>query len=336
MAPNPFNPGFRDTPNGSNDTSRLERAQELQLDRALFGLSASEEAELQLLLADLGRPMDESYEVTAAAFDVAVAPAIREPLPVTLRNRILAAGEAWASARRDGVDEAHDRQELTLAGLDDGESDERSSQRSSVIGRIGQTAHIWGGWAAAAACLAMAVMAWNREATRPTVIADSGSRSADNTASVMPDPVTLFTRLTSDPNAKIVSMANLDAKAGPPNPKPAAQIAWSNELQQGVLVVTNLPPIDRPGDQYQLWIHDALRDERFPVAGGVFDVPADRQGQPIMLAIAPPLRVGYAAQFSITVERHGGVVVSEQTDVVAAGDPLPTSSPQPSGSMSAN
>jgi len=33
---------------------------------------------------------------------------------------------------------------------------------------------------------------------------------------------------------------------------------------------------DPAGAQYQLWIFDAARDDRYPVDGGVFDVPAGR------------------------------------------------------------
>jgi hypothetical protein len=62
--------------------------------------------------------------------------------------------------------------------------------------------------------------------------------------------------------------------------------------------------------QYQLWIFDAERDERYPIDGGVFDVRGD--GEEVIVPIRAKLQVLQPAMFAVTVERPGGVVVSNR------------------------
>ncbi|MEM9493444.1 MAG: hypothetical protein AAGC55_30125, partial [Myxococcota bacterium] len=73
--------------------------------------------------------------------------------------------------------------------------------------------------------------------------------------------------------------------------------------------------------QYQLWIFDPARDERYPVDGGVFDIPdaADEVVVPIdaKLAVAAP------NLFAITVEPPGGVVVSSRERIVLLAQATP-------------
>ena len=61
--------------------------------------------------------------------------------------------------------------------------------------------------------------------------------------------------------------------------------------------------------------HDAARDDRYPVDGGVFDVPAGRDE--VLVAVEPRLPVSRAVGFTVTVERPGGAVVSTREKVVA-------------------
>jgi anti-sigma-K factor RskA len=60
--------------------------------------------------------------------------------------------------------------------------------------------------------------------------------------------------------------------------------------------------------QYQLWIFDRTRDQRYPVDGGVFDVPPGA-GE-VLVPISAKVRVTEATMFAVTVEAPGGVVVS--------------------------
>ena len=65
--------------------------------------------------------------------------------------------------------------------------------------------------------------------------------------------------------------------------------------------------------QYQLWIFDAERDERFPVDGGVFDIPVGQDE--VVVPIDARLPVGEATLFAVTVEAPGGVVVSDRSRI---------------------
>ncbi|MEY3142838.1 MAG: hypothetical protein RLY21_1331 [Planctomycetota bacterium] len=78
---------------------------------------------------------------------------------------------------------------------------------------------------------------------------------------------------------------------------------------KGLLVIEGLAPNDPAVEQYQLWIFDATRDERYPVDGGVFDVPACGQAS---VPIEAKLRVDKPVLFAVTVEKPGGVVVSDR------------------------
>jgi len=69
--------------------------------------------------------------------------------------------------------------------------------------------------------------------------------------------------------------------------------------------------------QYQIWIFDGARDKRFPVDGGVFDVPANTTD--VVIPIRAELMVHKPAAFAVTVEKPGGVVVSGREHVVALG-----------------
>jgi hypothetical protein len=67
--------------------------------------------------------------------------------------------------------------------------------------------------------------------------------------------------------------------------------------------------------QYQLWIFDAKRDERYPIDGGVFDIPAG--ATEVVIPIKARLAVNDPAAFAVTIEQPGGVVVSAREHVVA-------------------
>lgn len=84
-------------------------------------------------------------------------------------------------------------------------------------------------------------------------------------------------------------------------------VVWNAKRQEGYLRLRGLPP-NRPDDaQYQLWIVAPGRDVH-PVDGGVFDVPSSDE---VVIPIDARLAVDHAAAFAITLERPGGVVVSD-------------------------
>jgi len=87
-------------------------------------------------------------------------------------------------------------------------------------------------------------------------------------------------------------------------------LLWSDERQEGYMLFEGLAPNDPTVEQYQLWIFDDATDTRFPVDGGVFDIPAGQDQ--VIIEIDPKILVDDAFQFAITVEKPGGVVVSDR------------------------
>jgi hypothetical protein len=92
-------------------------------------------------------------------------------------------------------------------------------------------------------------------------------------------------------------------------------VAWVASENSGYIVFDGLKPNNTHREQYQLWILDSQRDARYPIDGGVFDVPAG--GQEVRVKVNPHLHVGHPAAFVVTVEQPGGVVVSDRGRVVA-------------------
>ena len=82
---------------------------------------------------------------------------------------------------------------------------------------------------------------------------------------------------------------------------------------------TGLAANDPDQLQYQLWIFDAGRDDRYPVDGGVFDVPVG--ADEVVVPIRASLPVGEVALFAVTVEKPGGVVVSSRERIAVLAQP---------------
>jgi anti-sigma-K factor RskA len=88
----------------------------------------------------------------------------------------------------------------------------------------------------------------------------------------------------------------------------SGDVVWSNSLQKGFLRFVGMPINDRSSQQYQLWIIDPLRDDK-PIDGGVFDITSEGE---VIIPIDAKLAVIDPAAFAITIEKPGGVVVSDQ------------------------
>ena len=149
------------------------------------------------------------------------------------------------------------------------------------------------GWLAAAACLAFAITAivrpWSKRAPTARDERDQLTHVAD--AQVLPWTA------TADPAAT-------GAKG---------DVVWSNTEQKGFMRFSGLSQNDPAATQYQLWIFDGERDDKFPVDGGVFDVTS---GGDVVVPIKAKLKVGKPVLFAVTVEKPGGVVVSKRERIV--------------------
>ena len=96
-------------------------------------------------------------------------------------------------------------------------------------------------------------------------------------------------------------------------------VVWDNAKQVGFLTFSGLEPNDSRRHQYQLWIVDGARDERYPVDGGVFDIPA--ADGPVVIPVRATVPVREPLAFVVTVEDPGGAVVSGRERVVAVARP---------------
>ncbi len=94
-------------------------------------------------------------------------------------------------------------------------------------------------------------------------------------------------------------------------------MVWDPATQRGFLRLVGLAANDPAVHQYQLWIFDGGRDKRYPVDGGVFNIPA-AAGE-VVIPIHAALPVLSAKAFAVTVEKPGGVVVSGREHVVVLG-----------------
>jgi hypothetical protein len=154
------------------------------------------------------------------------------------------------------------------------------------------------GWYAAAACLALAVVGWGygRRFERPPVPIPRLAEIETRTERAA-DRVSLPLKKGTDPLSATVS----------------GTLVWSTGEQAGYIELHGLRPNDPTLAQYQLWIFDAEQDEKFPIDGGVFDVPKGREAR---VPISPRLRVRKPTLFAITLEKPGGVVVSKRDRLV--------------------
>ena len=115
-----------------------------------------------------------------------------------------------------------------------------------------------------------------------------------------PDAITLAWTPTEDPAAT----AGL-----------SGDLVWSGGAQRGFMRFIGLAPNDPSLEQYQLWIFDQTRPEATPVDGGVFDIPVG--AEEVVIPIDAKLSVGTPHLFAVTVERPGGVVVSDRSRIAA-------------------
>ena len=105
----------------------------------------------------------------------------------------------------------------------------------------------------------------------------------------------------------------------------SGDIVWSDSEQSGYMRFVGMPANDPKVWQYQLWILDPSRDSK-PIDGGVFDITS---GEEAVVAIQAKLPVNRPTGFVVTIEKPGGVVVSDQRrmPLIAFVDPTKRKKP---------
>jgi hypothetical protein len=285
-------------PQGQPDEAMVD----LLIKQVTEGLSPAEQRELDVMDSELASAYLRDLERAAAA--VTLAGSAREaPLPAALSALIVQqAAEHFATPSN-----VADLSEARVAAAD----------KARVVASVPGRANRFGGygWLAAAACLVLAIFGWQRPPVPSPPVA------------VTPVPVIEPTPRPQPPTAaeeRAALLAKSDSLKIPlgATKDPAAagvtgDVVWDPVTQRGFLHFAGLAPNDPAMHQYQIWIFDAGRDKRYPVDGGVFDVPAN--ASEVVIPIRAALMVRKPAAFAVTLEKPGGVVVSGREHVVALG-----------------
>jgi Anti-sigma-K factor rskA len=294
---------------------------DLLIKQVTEGLSPAEQRALDVLDSAVARDHLRDFERAAAAIALAGS-ANAEPLPEALAQRVARQAEEQFAAIA-GAAAAADK--VTGASAGDKVAD-LAAARSAAAARTPPPAAPRPaasrsgayGWLAAAACLVLAVFAWNRSPPAPPV------------AVVVPQPVEV-TPPVPEPvvpptpaEERAALMANSEslkitfgATKDPAAAGVSGDVVWDPVTQRGFIHLSGLAANDPKLRQYQLWIFDGGRDKRYPVDGGVFDVPSN--ASEIVVPIHAALPVLSAKAFAVTVEKPGGVVVSGREHVVVLG-----------------
>jgi hypothetical protein len=269
------------------------------------GLSPAEQRELDVLDSAVASEYLRDLERAAAAVSLAGTPWV-EPPPALLATIAQQADWHFASDRDAKAAAAAPPDTIAPQELN---RRARSGSRSSVLG-----------WFAAAACLVLALFGWFRPQA-PTVapVADvhvtvPPAVIAPAVPAAPPTPAEERTALLASPDSVKVT---LGVTKDPDAAGVTGDVVWDPVTQRGYLHFVGLATNDPQVRQYQLWIFDAKRDQRYPVDGGVFDVPADSSDVVIPIHAALPISVAKA--FAVTVEQPGGVVVPALGHVLAMG-----------------
>jgi hypothetical protein len=273
---------------------------DLIIKQATEGLSPAEQRMLEALDGEASSLARRDIERAAAAVTLA-AKTDGEALPPALAQKLLQQAEA------------HFAPSVATKIADLGTA---RSQRDAAPPRTPSRSGLMG-WFAAAACLVLALFGWLRtvpggqpvvqtvpEVSAPPVVAPAlPPTPAEERATLMAktDSLKITLSTTKDPAARGVS----------------GDVVWDPETQKGYFHFVGLASNDPKVHQYQIWIFDSGRDKRYPVDGGVFDVPAD--SNEIIIPIHAALAVLKPAAFAVTVEKPGGVVVTAKDHVVVLG-----------------
>lgn len=287
---------------------------DLLTERAVAGLDADRAAELESLLDAYPEWNNDSFDMAAAAIELAIAPE-PAPMPAHLRERLLASAAEVVPVERPADRESHGSQPPApeAPARSSGEADvlsfapRRDSTDAASSAARSSSLSAWGGWLAAAAALVIAVIGWWPSSAPPAdpVVIATAAQEREAFVAAGADLVRVDWTATDDETATGAS----------------GDVVWSTAEQRGYMRFAGLATNDPGTYQYQLWVFDAERDERYPVDGGVFDIPAG--ADEVVVPIDARLPVANATLFAITIEPPGGVVVStrERIALVASVGP---------------
>lgn len=255
-----------------------DRLLELLADEATQGLSEQEARELEELLGRHGAADRHALEHAAAALDIAL----------SVRGRKLSDLEPMPEHVRRSIPVPQPAQPLRLVGA-----------TKAVPAQSRPSAWASLGWLAAAACAVFAAIGWYGRSAVPVGTSTPVAWSRSDVE-----------KLKQAGDVRVVSWTKA---TDPTGAGCEGEVVWSPTRQEGYMVFRGLKANDPRVEQYQLWIFDPGRDERYPVHGGVFNI-GDPSGETVV-KIVPRLAVPNASAFVITVEKPGGVWVSDRSRI---------------------
>jgi hypothetical protein len=294
-------------PQGQPDEAMVD----LLIKQVTEGLSPAEQRALDVLDSETASAYARDLERAAAAVTLAASAPVRgaseEPLPAGLAKALAQqASEHFASLNR-----VADIAAARMGNADQARAAATSAPRTNRYGSYG--------WLAAAACLVLAIFGWERSPSPPLAEVPAPSPPI---AQPLPPPAQPAPPTRAEERAALLAKSDslkipLAATKDPAAAGVSGDVVWDPVTQRGFLHFAGLAANDPAVHQYQIWIFDAGRDKRYPVDGGVFDVPAN--AAEVVIPIRATLMVRKPAAFAVTVEKPGGVVVSGREHVVALG-----------------
>jgi hypothetical protein len=252
------------------------------------------------------------FERAAAAINLATP---FEPLPPGLADRLEAGANAHFASKVVRIIErsAPSASTAPTSSAAPTASAASAASTASTSSRLGNL-----GWLAAAACLMLAVFGWMRSVPTPPV---ANTAPPPPVLQTPPEPPPAPPTPTQEREGLLAKDGVLKITLGATKDPAAAgvtgDVVWDPKSQMGFVHFVGLAANDPNVHQYQIWIFDGARDKRYPVDGGVFDVPAGAGD--VVIPIRAALMVHKPAAFAVTVEKPGGVVVSARGHVVALG-----------------
>lgn len=254
-----------------------DRLLDLLTEQATLGLDEQHAGELRVLLSRFGLAEEEaSLDKCASAYALAFlgSQGLMDP-PPSLLAKVHSAGRDWCQSVRDQrADQASKPAPSPLT----------FPPAAPVMVLPARGMPRWAPWLAAAAGITLAAIAW-----LPTVL---------NTK-----PTNPVATVSDDPGAVRLAWRDWDS---PEQPGVTGEVVWSESKQSGYMKFVGLKPNDPAQEQYQLWIIDSRGMEQ-RISGAIFNASA---GETIV-PIKPGIDVKQAAAFALTIEKPGGVWVSD-------------------------
>ncbi len=290
---------------------KKERLLELLADNALFGLNETESKELKNLQKEFPEfKEDSSFEKAALAINLSNLDTNQE-MPHNLQAKILRDADIFFESEQQSPVSNKEREKKqknnfapTFGGTD---SVFNSSNDSSNGSRLMQ----WLGWGVAAlACIALVANIWLARTDSNNNIANKDTKTIETPEK---EPTVLERKQQFLASADDVIKTDWTAPDDT-NKDFSGEIVWSDERQEGYMTFKGLAKNDVDKETYQLWIFSDEKLEPHPIDGGVFDV--NESGE-VIVPIDAKLEVKDPKVFAVTVEKPGGVVVSERGKIAA-------------------